>query len=413
MRHSTGTFVVITTSLLFVIACGSGNQNGSSSGGSGGSNPGPSGTGTSGGSGTSAIGGYAAGIGGAGQTSPAQFLFGVQLPGAVPIPTKINSDGTLTATKANGTPSSVGNPFGMVAAIDPSGTYLYEAVRPGLWGFTINRLSGDITQMANTPIATSHNFDAIAVDQLGKFVYAYGDGQVFGYTIQSGTGQLAAIAGTPVTAAPNGESFPLASSRLAVSQNNKFLYVATADGILGYNIDPSSGALTKIAGSPFNSAAGAAFSLVAPSTGYLYESLPSPTGTTTQEPIYGFSIDQTTGALTPVAGSPFAPGCSIANMTSPASGKFLLACDMYQIDASSGALVRIQNLGRGPGVFDPAGRFVWVNTTEPADCPGSCELGVAAYQVDTNTGTLTLVPNSFFSMVASPFGVLSALAITH
>src|SRR5215475_4824533 len=50
--------------------------------------------------GSPASGGFAAGIGGAGQTSAAHFLIASQVPGSTPFPTVIGSSGTLTAAKA-------------------------------------------------------------------------------------------------------------------------------------------------------------------------------------------------------------------------------------------------------------------------------------------------------------------------
>ncbi|MBV8893532.1 MAG: hypothetical protein JO266_16455, partial [Acidobacteria bacterium] len=81
------------------------------------------------------------------------------------------------------------------AAIDPSGTFLYQAAQPGIWGYTIDRATGNITQMSNTPFASAQNFDSIAIDQKGKFLYAFGGGELFAYSIQAGTGQLSAVPG--------------------------------------------------------------------------------------------------------------------------------------------------------------------------------------------------------------------------
>ncbi len=412
--------VVMFAVALFFSACATNSHSGGfGSGGSGSGGNGGSGSGGSGGSGGPAPGGFAAGIGGAGQTSSASFLIATQVPSNLPIPTRINSNGTLTATKLNAPapPALPNTPTPMSSAIDPSGTFMYEAVEPGIYGYTINRQTGDLTQMPNMPVNGSQNFDAIAVDQLGMFVYAYGGGQVFAYTIQAGTGQLSPIAGSPFTGAPNGQQFPLAGGGIAVSQNDKFLYVGTGTGIIGYAMTPNSGALTMIAGSPFNSSGGVARALVAPATGFLYETTIDLTGKTNPRPIDGFSIDPNTGALTPIAGSPFTPGCSANNLTSPANGKFLFAsgCGMYQINPSTGALTHLVNDPAGTAsswaVFDPTGAFIWQVTTDQV-C-WHCDTGVTAYQVDPNTGNMTMVPNSFFIMQNSFSGGIQSIAITH
>ena len=340
----------------------------------------------------------------------------MQVPGNLPIPTKINTNGTLTMAHVNLiTPIDPNlNPMAMEAAIDPSGNYFYEAVAPGIWGFTINRQTGDLTEMPNAPFAPSQNFDAIVVDQLGKFVYAYGGGQVFGYTIQAGTGQLTPIVGSPFGAAPSGQQFFIPSDRMAVSQNDNFLYVASSTGIVAYTIEPTTGALTVVSGSPFGGSAGGAYTIVAPSSGFLYETTQPGTKLT---PIFGYSIDQTTGALSPIPGSPFTPGCNANNLTSPVNGKFLFAagCGMYQIDASTGALSHLFNDPSTPNsawaVFDPAGTFLWLITSDQ-NC-WHCDIGVTTFQVDSNTGNMTMVPNSFFIMQNDMTGGLQSLAITH
>jgi 6-phosphogluconolactonase (cycloisomerase 2 family) len=269
--------------------------------------------------------------------------------------------------------------------------------------------------MPNSPVAPTQNFDAVAVDQLGKFVYAYGAGQVFAYAIQAGTGQLMPVAGSPFGAAASGQQFAIASNRIAVSQNDKFLYVATSSGIFAYTIDANTGGLTMVAGSPFGGNV-PGFAIAAPASGFLYETAQSTSGPTASG-IYGYSIDQNTGALTAITGSPFGPACGADNLTSPANGKFLFGagCGMYQIDGTTGALTQLFKDPSTPNsiwaVFDPAGTFLWLVTTDQ-NC-WHCDIGVTTFQVDANTGNMTMVPNSFFIMQNDMTGGLQGLAITH
>ena len=393
-------FLTLAVSAL-LLSCGSSNSMG--------------GSGTGGGTGS--LGGFAAGIGGAGQTSAAHFLIAMQVPGVTPFPTMINSDGTLQKATATLSPYTVFNPMAITGAIDPSGSFLYQAAHPGLWTFTIDRTTGNLNEMSTSPYDSSVTFDSVVVDQLGKFLYAYaaGAGTVYAYSIQSGTGQLSAIAGSPFPAAITDDAFPVAANRTTVSQDDKYLYVATASGIVAYSIDANTGALTSVNGSPFGASAGAGFSLTAPSSGFLYETISG--GATPAPAIYGYSIDSSTGSLTALSGSPFGPSCGAADPSSPANGKFLFAagCGMYQIDASTGALTFLSKDPEAPydgwSAFDPASGFVWI-VTSPQPC-FSCVVGVDAYQVDANTGNMTLVPNSFFAMTDTEVGDIQSLAITH
>jgi 6-phosphogluconolactonase (cycloisomerase 2 family) len=200
---------------------------------------------------------------------------------------------------------------------------------------------------------------------------------------------------------------------MAVSQDDKFLFVGTASGIFAYSIDSSTGALTMVQGSPFGASAGQAFAIVAPSSGSLYEAAGG--GNT---PIHGYNIDSSSGALTEISGSPFGSNCSTSNLTSPATGKFLFApnCGMHAIDASTGALTSVSADPLAPNdnwaVFDPASQFIWVLTSSPAAC-FHCDRGVETFQVDPATGKMTDVPNSFLFITNTEVGDVQSLAITQ
>jgi 6-phosphogluconolactonase (cycloisomerase 2 family) len=339
-----------------------------------------------------------------------------QVPGLTPQAAAINSDGTLTAATVTVNPYTVFNPMGMVGAIDPTGTFFYEAVEPGIWGFTIDRQTGDLTEMTTSPYDQTVNFEAVAIDQTGKFLYAFGAGQVYAYSIQSGTGQLTVVTGSPFAASPSGEQYAIAFDRLAVSQDDKYLYAGTSTGIFAYSLDASTGALTAVAGSPFAGSAGSVAAVVAPATGFLYETT---VGTSGGAPagIYGYSIDPNSGGLTALSGSPFGSSCGGSNLTSPVNGKFLFgaSCGMYQIDATSGALTFLFSDPTAPNsswaVFDPPGDFLWiVNSLEPCF---DCEIGTTTFQVDSNTGNLTQVQNSFFNLTNSQIGGVQGVAVTQ
>jgi|GEM_PF-6402707 len=396
-RHFFGiiaSFAVVSFA-AFLVACGSSATMNSGTGGSG--SPAP--------------GGYAAGVGGAGQSGTAQFLVAIQVPGGVPLAATINSTGILTAATVTTNQHTEFNPMGINGAIDPTGTFFYEAVWPGIWAFTINRQNGNLTEMSTSPYDDTVNFDSVAVDQLGKFVYAYGASQVSAYSIQPGTGQLTAVSGSPFAADASGQQFEVASDRIAISQDDKYLYAATSVGIDAFSIDTTTGGLTKVSGSPFAASAGVAFALSTPASGFLYE-----TTTSQSTPIFGYSIDSNTGALTSLPSSS-SPSCSASNLSSPANGKFLFgaSCGMFQIDSNSGALTLLASDPLTPydgwSDFDPASGFLWiVNSPQPCF---DCEVGTTTFQVDANAGSLTMVPNSFFLMQNTQVGDIQAVAVTH
>jgi DNA-binding beta-propeller fold protein YncE len=88
----------------------------------------------------------------------------------------------------------------------------------------------------------------VTVHPSGKFAYVTnaGSNNISGYTINPSTGALTAIAGSPFAAG-------FSPISVAVDPNGKFAYVANWEGnnVSGYTINPNTGALTAIAGSPF------------------------------------------------------------------------------------------------------------------------------------------------------------------
>jgi 6-phosphogluconolactonase len=180
----------------------------------------------------------------------------------------------------------------------------------------------------------------------------------------------------------------------------EFLYATTVGGqILAFSIDRNNnGALTTI-----GSVAGPSISLglTAVSNQFLYAS------DTHNAQIDGFSINQTTGALTPLAGSPFptgtlsSPGVLAAppgDLALPGSSLLYAAdsgtIDMFTISAA-GVPTALSGSPNVPEagfsiVVDPSGNFVYAGDDDP---PG----GVFAFTTDS-TGTLTAVPDSPFTI---------------
>ena len=136
--------------------------------------------------------------------------------------------------------------------------------------------------------------------------------------------------------------------------------------------------------------------------------------------ILAFTIDPATGVLAPVAGSPFAVKVALgpAAIAVDPTGRFVYvantgdtAMSVYTINSSTGALTLVQQL---PGqasnpnfrgsiglTTDPAGRFVYV-----ADGGGS----VFVFAIDPNAGTLTPVPGSPFTQ---PPGEAPVVVLIH
>lgn len=213
------------------------------------------------------------------------------------------------------------------------------------------------------------------IDPLGRFIYAYGSSPagsgIYGFTIDPTTGGISQIAGSPFLAVSASALQTYSNTQLLVSPSGKFLNaimtgaqsgsLQTLNNTYVLAIDPNSGALAPIPGSPFpnNDTLGTP-AVMTPNGEFLFMGAESPLAsggstpiiqTFAVDPINGtigtaplsnsastgvytnfmqidpsgtvliapdipsvssFAINQSTGALTPVSGSPFTlPGFSV------------------------------------------------------------------------------------------------------
>jgi 6-phosphogluconolactonase len=219
-------------------------------------------------------------------------------------------------TDATGALSTLpGSPFpggaNLYLALDPSNRFLFasEDDLPGSVAAYAVDAAGALTPVAGSPFTTIPGFIGltapwpIAVDPTGSFVYTaltfdgQSAGSIAAFSIVSSSGALTPVPGSPFPAG----TFPVS---LVIAKN--FLYVANIkDGtVSGYSIDTGSGVLTRLTGSPFSISGGAL--ATDPSGNFLYVAGVSG--------IMAFTVNSSTGALAPIAGSPF-PGGPATELT--------------------------------------------------------------------------------------------------
>jgi 6-phosphogluconolactonase len=215
--------------------------------------------------------------------------------------------GALTAVP--GSPFATGH-LPNTVVIDPSGSFLYTADdgSDDVWGFAIDPSSGALAVVPGSPFPTG-NATSITIDPAGKFVFVANllTADVSAFAINHQTGTLSAVAGSPFSAgctsplqAQPGAAFGNACrlTSLAVDASGAFLYAtgSSSNTISGFAIDPTSGALASLAGSPFTVAPWP-YSVTA-SGGFLYVSYNDVVGA-----ISTYTIDPSSGVFTPVEGS--------------------------------------------------------------------------------------------------------------
>jgi 6-phosphogluconolactonase (cycloisomerase 2 family) len=316
----------------------------------------------------------------------------------------VSATGTLLDS-VPGSPFSFPQPFTdpYAATVDPSSQFLY-VVGSGsneVWGFNIASSDGALRSVAGTPFATGLEPRSVAVDPSGRFAYVanFGDSTVSAYVITP-TGTTAGalldqISGSPFSSAPSPQA-------VTVDPSGRFAFVAGFGGISAYNIDPGTGVLTLISGSPFGS--GPFFAVtVDPSGNFAFAS----NFLNTSLSVFLIS---TGGALTEIAGSPFASGLIPTSVAVDPSGKFCYTANFgeddvsaYRVSFPSGELSEIAGSPFGAGLdpvgvtVDPSGRFVYVAKSGAGN--------VSGYEINPATGSLSFVPRSPFATGTGPRSV--------
>jgi 6-phosphogluconolactonase (cycloisomerase 2 family) len=187
------------------------------------------------------------------------------------------------------------------SVFDKTGKFLYVVNGIASAQITANTVNADGTlTRIGAPIPTGAHSHNLGIDPSGRFIYVASQDsvQIFGFAVDQTTGALTAVPGSPYP----GVSGPL---HAVVDHDTKFAYVSNSGGeIQAFTIDPTSGALTPL--SPvavFPSGGAFAHTIVIDHTGNFVF-----TGNINSNNVSAFQINHTTGALTAVQGSPFASG---------------------------------------------------------------------------------------------------------
>jgi 6-phosphogluconolactonase len=191
-------------------------------------------------------------------------------------------------------------------AVHPSGKFAYFSypVLNSVSGYALSEGEGTLTTIPGSPFNAGNLPADLAVEPCGEFLYVINtfSNDVSGYAIDRETGSLAPLPGSPFPA----QRQPLG---LAIDLLGHFVFVANADSdsLSVFAIDQSTGSLTQVSGSPFATGHNPVAVGVDPSGRFVYVAntavLPGNVST-----LSGFTLDSTTGALTPVQGSPFVSG---------------------------------------------------------------------------------------------------------
>jgi 6-phosphogluconolactonase (cycloisomerase 2 family) len=276
----------------------------------------------------------------------------------------LNATGDAREVAGSPYPTSGGLPAatGLTALPGDGFIYVTNSSLNNIEGFAVSA-TGTLTSVGS-PFATGAAPNPVTFDNAGHFAYVSNQtsSSVFVYSVNGTTGALTEIQADRVATG-------VSPSAVFLTADGKFAYVTNAPAsISAFAVNSSSGALTPVAGSPFPvpSVVGVGSNppilsvIFNPNGKSLYIKNDGGTGTGS---LTAFSIDSATGALAPLGGSPFTLGISATGLAG----------------------------------LDPAGRFLYVANQ------GACTVARGCNPSFSSTGSI-----SAFSLDAA--GVPTALA---
>jgi 6-phosphogluconolactonase (cycloisomerase 2 family) len=191
---------------------------------------------------------------------------------------------------------------------DPGGVHLFvnDLTRGRIFVYDVDQSDGSLTPVAHSPFTLPSGeqpaYMAIGGSGTSLFLYAdlystdpFSTNGIAALSIGSSTGALTVVPGSPFQTTSDAPDY------ISVDPSGQFLYASVAENGLidGYAINPTTGALDSVPGSPFSTAPTSSTIAIDPSGKFLYVTNYS------NSTIYGFGLDSTTGTLSPLAGSPF------------------------------------------------------------------------------------------------------------
>jgi len=257
--------------------------------------------------------------------------------------------GALTALP--GAPYAAGAGAGAIPAFSPNGRFLYVMNQTAntVSAYVINS-DGSLSNVTGSPFATGVTTPTwISFTPNGSFAYVSGSGSnnIAAFTTDANTGVLTPIAsGIYAT----NDSYP---ADITIDTAGKHLYVPNKHGttIAAFTIN-TDGTLTSVGSATTGS--GTTFLQIEVNGKYAYASA----GRATTNGLYGYGIDATTGALTALTGSPYATGSQPLFVTVDPSGNYAYTANYgsanvsgFKINPTTGVPVSLGNFAAGTAPF--------------------------------------------------------------
>jgi len=309
-----------------------------------------------------------------------------------------------------------------------------DEVNPDLvTAFTVDPTTGGLTEVEGSPFSTrAYLAWGPTMHPSQKFMYVghYGNSHIAALKVDAVTGALTHVPGSP---------FPSwGDLKPAIPPDGRHLYIIHDLGsghgseIWGYDLDPETGVLGPvIPGMPIETTSFRRNTLSIDQTGRFLYAYGVGAGNGGARAIHGFKIDQKTGVLADMPGSPFPTPERVREVTMDPLNRFLFvslgctfSCQSYsvavfKIDGNTGALEEVEGSPFATGEFpdalvvEPNGRFGYLNAynfTEDAhtiygyDIDESGRLSRIDMDVFRNVEVVSLDPQARFAYAARPVG---------
>jgi 6-phosphogluconolactonase (cycloisomerase 2 family) len=350
-----------------------------------------------------------------GQGTLLSFAFtgdGVVTPGNIPVTTgsqlavfpAATTTYTLTSSSSLGGTPATATATVNVKAFTSKFVYVANA-GGGVSGFSMNETTGALTELGNSPFDDSVQALHVTSDPQGKFLFVVnGDGQeetehqFTVFQINQANGDL-----TKVNSYETGDK-PWAS---AVDPSGKFVYVRSKGSISAFSLNGTTGALTPLSTPTFVTAAGTGEVLIHPSGQYLF------TVGRSSDQLQVFNLNATTGALSLNASYGLAAGTGPLSLALSHGGDYLFTksegaaggdaqeCFVYQyyLDVQTGGLTPLATTDTGLLQAD-AYHGVSANPTQPVVyiTLATSDSDFAGYALDLNTGVLTPLSSATYAL---------------
>ena len=306
--------------------------------------------------------------------------------------------GVTTLSGCGGSSSTPPPPADFTLSVAPQSVSVPIGAGSGTVQVSVQPLNG-----LNQPVSVSLQGLPSGVTTVPASPFSVSQGMPQTVTVSAARG---VSPGTPTISveANSGTLSHSGSFSISVAAAAVYTYIAgngvmpNPSGIAGYAVDPSNGAVTTVAGSPFNLTTDPVTDMVvaSESTGtYLYAVTAGSAVT-----LLGFRINPVNGVLSPIQTINYPAGSGEPRLAVQPLGKFLYAAQVsncvvaYSIDPATGNLTQASCSAQnpnGPLVVAPSGKFVYGGDSNSNSVP----ILLTAYSVNQSDGSLT----SFQSVV--------------